>query len=65
MAETLPIIAIVAKTKRKLKETRATSENTAKTPKELGLPEKWLKIPGVKKTKDGRYYLELTDKKHC
>ena len=37
------IVAIVARTKRKLKEAGATSEETAKTPKELDLNEKWLK----------------------
>jgi hypothetical protein len=47
-----------------LKEAGATSEETAKTPEELELDEKWLKmsantiIPsGVVTTKDGRYYL--------
>ena len=46
-----------------LKEAGANSEETAKTPKELKLDEKWLKmsantiIPsGVVATKDGRYY---------
>jgi len=50
--------------KKALKEAGATSEETAKTPKELKLDEKWLKmsantiIPsGVVATKDGRYYL--------
>ena len=47
-----------------LKEAGATSEETAKTPEELTLDEKWLKmsantlIPsGIVATKDGRYYL--------
>ena len=51
-------------TKEALKEAGAISEMTAKTPKELKLDEKWLKmsantiIPsGVAATKDGRYYL--------
>ena len=46
-----------------LKEAGATSEETAKTPKELNLDEKWLKMSantiifsGVVRTKDGRYY---------
>jgi len=53
-----------------LKEAGATSEETAKTPKELELDEKWLKmsantiIPsGVVTTKDGRYYLISKNKK--
>jgi hypothetical protein len=55
---------IVERTIRALKEAGAISEETAKTPKELRLDEKWLKmsantiIPsGVVATKDGRYYL--------
>ena len=57
-------VAILERTKKTLKEARATSEETAKTAKELKLDEKWLKmsantiIPsGVVATKDGRYYL--------
>jgi len=53
-----------------LKEAGATSKETAKTPKELELDEKWLKmsantiIPsGVVTTKDGRYYLISKNKK--
>jgi hypothetical protein len=53
-----------------LKEAGATSEETAKTPKELKLDEKWLKmsantiIPsGVAATKDGKYYLISKNKK--
>ena len=54
--------AMVIRTKKKLKDAGATSEKTAKTPKELGLREIWLKSPmsvhaGVKATKDGRYYI--------
>ena len=52
------------RTTKALKKAGATSEETAKTPKELKLDEKWLKmsantiIPsGVVATKDGRYYL--------
>ena len=52
------------RTKKALKEAGASSEETAKTPNELNLDEKWLKmsattiIPsGVVATKDGRYYL--------
>ena len=55
---------ILEQTKKALKEAGATSEETAKTPKELKLDEKWLKmsantiIPsGVVATKDRRYYL--------
>jgi hypothetical protein len=54
----------VERTKKTLKEAVATSEATAKTPNELKLDERWLKmsantiIPsGVVATKDGRYYL--------
>ena len=42
----------------------ATSEETAKTPKELGLQEEWLKVSahaGVVATGTGRYY--ITSKK--
>ena len=55
---------ILERTIKALKEAGATSEETAKTPKELKLDEKWLKmsantiIPsGVVTTKDKRYYL--------
>jgi hypothetical protein len=55
---------VLERTIKTLKEAGATSEETAKTPKELELDEKWLKmsantiIPsGVVTTKDGRYYL--------
>ena len=60
MAGSATIVAIVARTKRKLKEAGATSEETAKTPKELDLNEKWLKMSahaGVVATQDGRYYI--------
>jgi len=65
MAESTLIIGIIATTKRKLKKARAFSQDTAKKPEELKVPEKWLKILGVKKTNDGRYYIECEDKKHC
>ncbi len=55
---------VLERTIKALKEAGATSEETAKTPKELNLDEKWLNmsantiIPsGVVTTKDGRYYL--------
>jgi len=55
---------VLERTKKALKEAEATSEETAKTPKELKLDEKWLNmsantiIPsGVVATKDGRFYL--------
>jgi hypothetical protein len=54
---------ILEQTIKALKEAGATSEETAKTPKELNLDEKWLKMSantiifsGVVTTKDGRYY---------
>ena len=55
---------IVTRAKQRLKEAGAISETTAKTPEELDLKERWLKMgarAGVVATKDGRYY--LTDKK--
>ena len=55
---------ILERIKKALKEAGATSEETAKTPKELKLDEKWLKMSantiiasGVVAAKDGRYYL--------
>ena len=52
------------RTKKTLKAAGAISEETAQTPVELNLDERWLKmsvntlIPsGVVATKDGRYYL--------
>mgnify|MGYP006266678333 CR=1 FL=1 len=66
MSGSATITVIVARTKRKLKEVGATSEETAKTPKELDLDEKWLKMSahaGVVATKDGRYYLTSKSKK--
>lgn len=66
MSGSATIVTIVARTKKKLKEVGATSEETAKTPKELGLQERWLKMSahtGVIATKDGRYYLTSKAKK--
>jgi hypothetical protein len=60
MAGSATTVAIVARAKRKLKEAGATSEETAKTPKELDLNERWLKMSahaGVVATQDGRYYI--------
>lgn len=54
------IVIIISRTKKKLEEVGAISEETAKTPKELNLKEGWLKTSsksGVKVTKGGRYYL--------
>ena len=64
MSGSATITVIVSRTKNKLKEVGAVSEETAKTPKELDLNEKWLKMSahaGVAATQDGRYY--LTSKK--
>ena len=54
------------RTKQTLREAGASSEETAKTPEELNLDERWLKmsantlIPSrVVATKDGRYYLAI------
>jgi hypothetical protein len=66
MSGSATITVIVARTKQKLKKVEATSEETAKTPKELDLDEKWLKMSfhaGVVATKDGRYYLTSKSKK--
>jgi hypothetical protein len=55
------IVAIIAGTKRRLQEAGAVSEESAKTPMELGLDERRLKSMkrvGVMVTKDGRYYLK-------
>jgi hypothetical protein len=66
MAGSATTVAIVARTKQKLKEAGATSEETAKTPKELDLNEKWLKMSahaGVVATQDGRYYITSKNQK--
>jgi uroporphyrinogen-III synthase len=66
MSGSATIVVIVARTKEKLKEAGATSEATAKTPSELDLNEKWLKMSahaGVVATQDGRYYLTSKNKK--
>ncbi len=55
------IVAIIGGTKRRLREAGAVSEESAKTPMELGLDERRLKSSrkaGVMVTKDGRYYLK-------
>ncbi len=61
---------VLERTIQTLKEAGATSEETAKTPKELELEEKWLKMSantivpsGVFATKDGKYYLISKDEK--
>jgi len=49
--------------KKKMKQLGAVSEETAKKPEELGIDE-WIlnhylaKIRGIKRTEDGRYYVE-------
>lgn len=57
----------LARTLRKIKNTGATSEETAKTASELGLRSDDLKRlkRWVKETSDGRFYVECNDKKHC
>ena len=60
MSGVATIVEIIALTKKKLKAVGATTEETARTPKELGLSEMWLKTclhSGVATT-DGRYYLK-------
>ncbi len=53
----------------KIKEKGAMSEDTAKTSEELGIDTDTLKylvfVKDVKKTKDGRYYIECEDGKQC
>lgn len=57
------------RTIKKIKEAGAISEETAKTSKELGIGESTLRylvsVKDVKKTEDGRYYIECKDGKHC
>jgi hypothetical protein len=56
--------------KEKMKRLGAVSEETAKKPEELGIDE-WIlknnvaKYRRIKRTKDGRYYVECTEEKHC
>jgi hypothetical protein len=61
---------VLERTIEALKGAGATSEETAKTPKELNLDEKWLKMSantiifsGVVTTKDGRYYFVSKNEK--
>ena len=61
---------VLERSKKALKEAGATSQENAKTPKELKLDEKWLKmsvntiIPsGIVATKNGRYYLMKKNEK--
>jgi hypothetical protein len=67
MAGLLSGLAIRAEmTKKKMKELGAVSEETAKTPRELGVDEWLLKLGmaqlhGIKRTKDGRYYVKSND----
>ena len=70
MAAVVGAATIVERTKKTLKKAGATSEETAKTPIELKLNERWLKmsantfIPsGVVATKDGRYYVISNNEK--
>ena len=55
------VVIVIERTKKKLKEAGAITAETAKTPKDLGLEERWLKMSagaGVVVTNDGRYYLK-------
>jgi len=53
--------------KRKMQKLGATSEETARKPEELGV-DGWIlnhyaaKLRGIKRTEDGRYYVECKDK---
>lgn len=55
-------VVIIEKTEQRLKEVGAITAQTARTPSDLGLEERWLKTSanagaGVLATGDGRYYL--------
>jgi hypothetical protein len=58
-----------AMTVRKMKKLKATSEETAKKPEELGVHKSYLdklvRLGRVKRTEDDRYYVECKDGKHC
>ena len=70
MAITLAVLNIrYARAREKMKKLEAVSEETAKRPDELEIPE-WILERlahgrGGKQTADGRYYVECKDKKHC
>ncbi len=54
------IVVVIERTKQRLKEVGAVTADTARTPDDLGLSERWLKMSagaGVVTTNDGRYYL--------
>ncbi len=60
MSGVAAIAVIVTRTKEALKKAGANSEETAKTPRELGISKSWLissSNAGVMATKDGKYYL--------
>ncbi len=71
MAGVLVGLAIRAEwAKEKMKKLGAISEETAKKPEELRIEEFFLKnniaqIHRIKRTNDGRYYVECKDGKHC
>lgn len=57
----------IQRTLRKMKEVGAVSESTAKTPEDLHLDKKFLEGlvgKGIKKTSDGRFYVENKKDKH-
>ena len=55
--------------KAQMKKLGGVSEERAKTPEQLGIEEwvleKLTEGRGAKRTKDGRYYIECKDGKHC
>ncbi len=54
------VVIVIERAKKRLKEVGALTPESAKTAKELGLEELWLKAgarAGVTATHDGRYYL--------
>jgi hypothetical protein len=66
MSAALPLL-LRRRIKRKVKESGVVSNDTAKTSKELKTSESaldWL-VKDIKKTKDGRYYVECKNEKHC
>jgi len=54
---------------KKIIEKGVASKETAKTCEELGMSKSTLEylvsVKDIKKTEDGRYYVECKDKKHC
>jgi len=70
MATAAGRIAAIEKSFKKLKEVGAFSSETAVTPEQIGITSKYMlndlvRYKNVKRTRDGRYYIECEDEKHC